>query len=307
MNDHSAHHFRATKNQRRAEAREKARQLRVEQQKKERRSMLLLQGGVALAAIAIVAVIALVIINSVRPEGPGPRNMASDGIRIGEGFAAIATPSLPAGDDPIVSEPNPAGVVDIQIVVDYLCPICGEFEETNGEFIETLIESGAATVEYRPIAILTSRSAGTEYSLRAANAAACVADRTPSAFFAFNASLFAEQPEEGTPGLDDAQLVELAIGAGSSRGAVEECIQERTFASWVRAATDRALSGPLAIRDVDVDRIEGTPTIFVNGQRFEYRYPFEQEDFAQFVLQAAGDEFSTNPTPSPSPPTTPAP
>jgi hypothetical protein len=34
---------------------------------------------------------------------------------------------------------------------------------------------------------------------------------------------------------------------------------------------------------------------------FEYRYPFEQSEFSQFVLQAAGDEFSTNPTPSPSP------
>lgn len=301
MNDQHAHHDRATKNQRRAEAREKARQLRAEQQKKERRTTLLLQGGVALAAVAIIAVIALVIINSVRPEGPGPRNMASDGIRIGEGFAAVSTPSLPAGDDPVVSEANPAGVVDIQIVVDYLCPICGEFEATNGPFIETLIESGAATVEYRPIAILTSRSAGTEYSLRAANSAACVADRTPSAFFDFNAALFAEQPEEGTPGLDDARLIELAVESGSSRGAVEECIQDRTFASWVRAATDRALSGPLPIRDVTAERVEGTPTIFVNGQRFEYRYPFEQEDFAQFVLQAAGDEFSTNPTPSPTP------
>jgi len=301
MNDQYAQHDRATKNQRRAEAREKARQLRVEQQKRERRSTLLLQGGVALAALAIIAVIALVIINSVRPEGPGPRNMASDGIRISEGFTAVPTPALPPGDDPIASEANPAGVVDIQIVVDYLCPICGEFEATNGPFIETLIESGAATVEYRPIAILTSRSAGTEYSLRAANAAACVADRTPSAFFDFNAALFAEQPDEGTPGLDDARLIELAVESGSSRGAVEECIQDRTFASWVRAATDRALSGPLPIRDVTVDRVEGTPTVFVNGQRFEYRYPFEQEDFAQFVLQAAGDEFSTNPTPTPTP------
>lgn len=305
MNEHRSPHGRASKNERRAEAREKARQLREEQAKKERRAKWLLQGGVALAAVAIIAVIALVLVNSVRPEGPGPRNMASDGIKIGEGFAAVATPALPAGDDPVTSEQNPPGVVDIQIVVDYLCPICAEFEATNGDFIETLIESGAATVEYRPISILNGRSAGTEYSLRSANAAACVADRAPDAFFAFNARLFAEQPEEGTPGLDDDRLVELAAGAGASSAGVERCIRERTFASWVRAATDRALDGPLAIRNIAVDRVEGTPTIFVNGARFEYRYPFEQDDFAQFVLQAAGDEFSTNPTPSPTPTPTP--
>ncbi len=305
MNEHRSAHERPSKNQRRAEAREKARQLREEQQKKDRRNRWLLQGGVALAAVAIIAVIALVLVNSVRPAGPGPRNMASDGVRIGADFAVVPTAALPAGRDPIPSEANPSGVVDIQIVVDYLCPICGEFEATNGAFIETLIASGAATVEYRPIAILSGRSAGTEYSLRAANAAACVADRDPAAFFDFNASLFAEQPEEGTPGLDDDRLIELAGEAGATAPTVERCIRDRTFASWVRDATDRALTGPLAIRDANVERIEGTPTIFVNGKRFEYRYPFEQDDFAQFVLQAAGDEFSTNPTPTPTPTPTP--
>lgn len=304
MNDDRVTH-RPTKNQRRAEAREKARQLREQHQKKERRTRWILQGGVALAALAIIAVIALVIVNSVRPEGPGPRNMASDGIRITEGFTAVSTPATPAGGTPVVSQANPAGVVDIQIVVDYLCPVCGEFEEENGAFIETLIDSGAATVEFRPIAILTSRSAGTEYSLRAANAAACVADRAPDSFFDFHTSLFAEQPEEGTPGLDNDRLVELAVAAGATSATVETCIRDKSFAPWVKAATNRALAGPLAIRDVGVERIEGTPTVFVNGKRFDYRYPFDQEDFAQFVLQAAGDEFSTNPTPSPTPTPTP--
>lgn len=301
MNDHLNAHARPSKNERRADAREKARRLRQDQVKKERRNRLLLQGGVALAAVAIIAIIALVLVNSVRPEGPGPRNMASDGIRIGEGFAAIPTPALAAGDRPVVSEANPAGVVDIQIVIDYLCPICGEFEATNGEFISTLVESGAATVEYRPIAILTSRSAGTEYSLRAANAAACVANSVPNSFFDFNMRLFNEQPEEGTPGLDDERLVELAAAAGAGASSIETCIAERTFESWVRAASDRAQNGPLAIRDIAVEGIVGTPTIFVNGQVYVYSYPFDQDEFAQFVLQAAGDEFSENPTPTPTP------
>lgn len=305
MNDQRSAHLWPSKNKRRAEAREKARALRQEQEKKERRTRLLLQGGVALAAVAIIAVIALVLVDSVRPQGPGPRNMASDGIRIGEGFAAVPTPALAADDRPVVSEANPDGVVDIQIVLDYLCPICGEFEATNADFIRTLVESGAATVEYRPIAILTSRSAGTEYSLRAANAAACVANVTPNSFFDFNASLFDEQPEEGSPGLDDARLIELAGGAASASSALEECITERTFSSWVKAATTRAQTGPLAIRDVEVEGIVGTPTIFVNGQVYEYSYPFDQGEFAQFVLQAAGDEFSTNPTPTPTPTPTP--
>jgi len=172
MSDNNSSHAQASTNEKRAEAREKARALRAQHQKKERLTRLALQGGIALVAVGIIAAIAVVLVDSVGPDGPGPRNMASDGIRIGAGFAAVSTPALPADARPITSEPNPAGVVDILIVVDYLCPICREFEQTNAEFISTLVESGAATVEYRPVATLTSQSVGTRYSLRAANAAA---------------------------------------------------------------------------------------------------------------------------------------
>ncbi len=305
MSDNWSASERPSKNERRAEAREKARQLRHEQQKKERRTRLLLQGGVALAAVAIIAVIALVLVNSVRPDGPGPRNMASDGIRIGEGLVAVSTPALGPNDRPVTSEANPPGVVDIQIFVDYLCPFCADFEAENGELIRTLVESGAATVEYRPIAILTNMSAGTQYSLRAANAAACVANFDPDSFFDVNEALFAAQPEEGSAGLDDAELLDVIQAAGAGSTQLESCIADRTFRSWVQAATDRAVTGPLAVRNAEIESIMGTPTVLVNGELYEYRLPFDQSEFSQFVLQAAGDEFSTNPTPSPTPtPTT---
>jgi protein-disulfide isomerase len=293
--------LRPSKNTKRTQARDKARQLRAELLKKEFRGRVAARSAIAVGAVAVVAVIALVLVDSVRPDRPGPLNMASDGIRIGAGLVATSTPGLAAGGRPVASEANAAGVVDIQIIVDYLCPVCGEFEATNGEFIRTLVESGAATVEYRPIAILESKSAGTRYSLRAANAAACVANAAPETFFSFNQRLFAQQPEEGTGGLTDAELVTIAGASGATSNAVEMCIDDLRFESWVRGATDRAQNGPLAIRNAKVENIQGTPTIFVNGKVYDYRYPFEQGEFAQFVLQAAGDEFSTNPSPSPTP------
>jgi hypothetical protein len=71
--------------------------------------------------------------------------------------------------------PDDSGeVANIVMYVDYLCPFCGQFEATNSESLRTMVESGAATLEVHPIAILTNKSAGTQYSLRAANAAACV-------------------------------------------------------------------------------------------------------------------------------------
>ena len=61
---------------RREAAREKARVLREEQKKKDRRTKLILQGSIILASLAIIAIIVLVVVNSIKPAGPGPRNMA---------------------------------------------------------------------------------------------------------------------------------------------------------------------------------------------------------------------------------------
>jgi protein-disulfide isomerase len=301
MSDSEAPRARRSRSDRRLEAREKARQLRAEHQKKERRNRWLLQGGIAVAALAIIAIIAIVITTSIRPERSGPRNMASDGIQITQGLVAEKTAGLAPSSSPVPSAPNDPGVVAITIWVDYLCPLCGEFEEANGELIRTLVDSGAATVEYHPIAILTALSAGTQYSLRAANAAACVANFSPDSFFDFNAAMFDNQPEEGTPGLSDAEILAVATEAGAVSTSLEPCITGSRFSEWVKAATVRAGNGPLAVEGAEIENVRGTPTVLVNGKLFTPSYPFDSTEFSQFVLAAAGSAYAASPSPSPSP------
>jgi protein-disulfide isomerase len=306
MND-SASRAKQSRSNRRHEAREKARQLRADHQKKERRGRWLLTGGIALAVVAIVAIVAVVITTSIRPERGGPRNMASDGILIGSGLTAVQTPGLSPGSTPIPSEPSDAGVVAITMWIDYLCPLCGEFEQANGDLIRTLVESGAATVEYHPIALLTSLSAGTEYSLRAANAAGCVANYNPNAFFAFHDGMFENQPEEGTEGLSNSEILEIARDAGADSSSLERCIDSGRFKKWVKDATVRAGNGPLAVADTEVTNIVGTPTVLVNGVLYNPSYPFDSTEFSQFVLGAAGSAFAASPSPSPTPEPSPSP
>ncbi|HWH98088.1 MAG TPA: hypothetical protein VNS80_06950, partial [Pseudolysinimonas sp.] len=81
-----------SKNEKREAAREQARIQRELQRKKDRRNKWMLQGGVILGSLAIIAVVTLLILNGIRPAGPGPANMASDGIQIGQGFVAKTTP-----------------------------------------------------------------------------------------------------------------------------------------------------------------------------------------------------------------------
>lgn len=295
---------RLSKSQRRDAARHKAKQLREDQKKKDRRNRVFLQGGIALAAIAIVGLIAVVIVTSIRPVGPGPANMASDGILIGEGMKVVKTAALRPEATPIPSKPDATGTVtDIRIYQDYLCLLCGDFEQTNSKQIAKLVDSGAATVEIHPVALLTRKSAGTEYSLRAANAAACVANYAPDTFFKFNAAMFVDQPEVGSAGRSDAELVDVVkkAGANPSLSTIEKCITDRTFTSWADAATTRAVTGPLP--HTDLKAIKGSPTVLVNGKQYVGSLT-DPKEFAAFVLQAAGETYSTStatPTPTPTP------
>jgi len=287
-------------------ARERARELRAEHAKRDRRRRVGLVAGIVGGVLVAALIVTAVLVTSMPRQTRGPQNMQSDGIKIGADFTAVRTPALKVGEAPIASEPNPTDVVDIQIYYDYLCPNCGAFEERNGAQLRDWIENNAATVEYHPIAIFTSKSNGTQYSLRAANAAACVAELSPDEFFAFHEALFADQPEENTDGPSDDDLVDIAAKAGvTSIGNVEKCIDERRFRTWVNEATQRALAGPIA--GTDVASIESTPTIIVNGQEFAYTTNFDPNEFAQFVAKAAGASFSENPTPTPTSTPTPTP
>jgi protein-disulfide isomerase len=291
---------------RRSEAREKSRALREAHKKQDKRTRTIVQATIGLFAVAVIGIVVIVLLSGARPDGPGPRNMQSDGIEITKDFVAVTTPAIQAGATPIATVHDPeADVISIRIYTDYLCALCGEFEKVNGSQLVDWLASGTATVEVHPIALLDPVSQGTKYSTRSANAAACVANFAPDQFYAFHRQLFADQPEENSAGLTDDELIALTVKAKvGSTGPIKSCITNGTFRSWVGDARDRALAGPLP--DADIESITATPTIIVNG----LKYPGAINDaqvFAAFVVKAAGATFNENSTATPTPEPVPAP
>jgi protein-disulfide isomerase len=291
--------------ERREQARQKAKALRTRHKRQERRNRWLLSGGIVLALVAVIAVIAISISNSVKPPAPGPLNMLSDGIQIGEGLAVKETAALQPGRSPVPNVPDEGSeVITIDLYTDYLCADCGAFNEANEDLVQTWVESGAATLEVHPLSLLDSRSQGTQYSTRAANAAGCVANYDPNSFLSFHTSLFSSQPEESTPGLSDEELASRARGAGvTNTDSVTRCITDGRFTTWVQEATDRALAGP--IPNSELSAIADTPTVLVNGLHY-VGAPGDTQAFSAFVVQAAGAQFSEDTsataTPTPMPP-----
>lgn len=299
---------RASKNERRDAAREKAREERLRQQRRERRNKVVLQASIGVVIVAIVAIVAVIIVNSVRPPGPGPRNMASGGISLsGASLAAVST-AAPAPD----STPKPqttvgGGRVLIQAYEDFGCPVCQQFEQQYGAQIKQLVTSGAAVIQYHPVAILDHNFTDNDYSTRAANAAAAVANYSPNAFYKFHTTMYETgvQPKEGGPGLSDARLIAIAKQAGATNmSQIEKAIKDQTFKNWVGQRTDEFVSstGPLSAVEFPKSHTSaGTPTLIVNGQYWD-----GTTDFGSFVTKVGGAA-SSSPSPSASATPTPSP
>jgi protein-disulfide isomerase len=290
---------RAQRNARRAAARERAQRTRTQQKRRQRGARLGLQIGLGVVLVAAATIITLVLVNSSRPAGPGPQSMSDGGITIGTGLKAVEP-----GTSPSPSATGSADTVRITLYVDYLCPICRSFEETNTDYLEGLVDSGAATLDIHPVAILTNRSQGTKYSLRAANAAACVAQESPDSFFAVNRALFAKQPEEGTPGLTDEQLARVVTSVPGVRhgSTIEDCIADQRYGKWVDERTTAVTGGD--IPGSDLTEFPGTPLVLVNGQQYPYSTASNNDEFRTFVVSAAGNAEAT-PAPTSTPTATP--
>jgi protein-disulfide isomerase len=278
----------AGKKDRREQARETARIEREAQKRRERRNRVFLQGGIGIAVIAIIVIIVVVIVNVNKPAGAGPKNMASDGIVLsGAKMDAVKTPAIKAGASPVVTNTKKlSGVAHIVTYIDYQCPYCLQFETTNEDQISTMVQSGEATIEIHPIAILDSSSLGNKYSTRAANAAACVANYDPNDFYAVNTALYANQPAEDSNGMSDKQLLSILKGAGANSSDITSCVTSQKFAGWVKSATDRVSAGTFKGIAATPAAFAGTPTVYVNGQKYGGSLT-DADAFASFVLSAS--------------------
>lgn len=279
-----------TKNQKRQEAREKARALREQHSRQSKQKKIIIQSSLAIGIVAAIAAIAFFVTSSITPPGPGPRNMQSDGIKIGAGFIAERTPALQPDETPIVSAENPDGIAAIDIFVDYSCPACAQFEAVYSELFNTWLESGTVTIEYHPLSFRDPQTAGQRYATRAGNAAVCVADHSPDDFFRASEALLLNQPAPpDAVSLTDDELVNLIASSGVQHmDVIESCIREETFSEWLEEATVRAMgTGPVPVRNSSIAAIQGTPTVLVNGQEYVGRSP---ADLQAFVASIVGGE-----------------
>jgi protein-disulfide isomerase len=195
--------------------------------------------------ISVGVVVALVVIGGVvvfannAANGPGTAPQASN-INADTGAITVGT-----------------GPDTLDTYVDFMCPVCNNFEQTYGSSIQSWVEDGSITLNIHPISILNRLSNGTSYSTRAASAMYCVAAANPDATLPFLQALYAQQPQENSNGLTDDQLIAIATSVGVTNAS--DCITAGTYKSYVDAQTKNT---PIQPGQSGIS----TPTVVVNGK-----------------------------------------
>lgn len=209
-----------------------------------------------------------------------PANMATGGVLFTAGTAGpepVRSAPITAGTAPgsaaIDRENGPA---DILLHVDYRCPHCVEFETANAQLLEELVQSGAATLEIRPLAFVSP------FSVQLSGAMACLVDAQPESAWAAHRALLS--PE--TQGIADAAELADALDAATGGLAAEarDCIESGRFVSFAEELSAWVTRNPVPNAVDPQLRVQGTPLAVVNGVAYT-GHPDDGAAFAAFLAE----------------------
>ncbi|HVV11787.1 DsbA family protein [Amycolatopsis sp.] len=214
---------------------------------------------VILTVIGVV-VLAAVVIGGVIWTNSSKNSTAGQTIAPQTANATLDSPTERQGA--VVVSGKAEAKAKIDLYADFLCPYCGQLQKTYGQQIEQQIEAGNLQVSYHMIPLLSNSSDPPGYSLDSANAALCAADQ--GKFTPFHDSLYAQQPEEGQRGYDNAQLIKLGQDLGITSAQFASCVNAGTYNQQLNQALQTIESTP---------GFQGTPTILHNGQSVNWTDP----------------------------------
>lgn len=182
--------------------------------------------------------------------------------------AAVTATIDPANGSAIVLNPGQAKVIDVW--EDPQCPICKNFEDANGDYIESLVRDNKATVRFHVLSFLGDES------VRAANASFCAADE--GQYLDFHHALYAVQsPLENSGFWSNEKLIAIGQKIGISSTKFSDCVTKGSKIALVKANYD----------SMEKFGVKGTPTVFINGKLWERKSPdFNLAEFKAAVEAA---------------------
>lgn len=158
----------------------------------------------------------------------------------------------------------------IDIWEDPQCPVCKNFEDANGDYIESLIRDKKVTVRFHVLSFLGDES------VRAANASFCAANE--GQYLDFHHALYAVQsPLENSGFWSNEKLVAIGKKIGIDSTQFTNCVTKGSQIALVKTNYE----------SMSKYGVKGTPTIFINGKLWERKSPdFNLAEFKAAVEAA---------------------
>lgn len=263
-------------------ARQRAAQLRLEQQRRARRNRLYVIYGSVFAVIVVAVGIAFGVQAAMAPKTP---------TAVPVGAVADTTGGVNAADGMAIPLGNADAKVKLTVYEDARCSACKSYETTYTPAYKQLIQSGTVELLIHPVTLIDANTNGSG-SLHAGNAFACAQDA--GHFEDYHDIIYANQPAESTDSFaSDATLIALAKQVQGLDGKTfETCVNSHKYFDWVRQ------------NYADLNKITNnqpsTPTIYANGKA--YTLPTASTTTAaQAAFVASIDKLAgVNPSASPS-------
>jgi len=216
----------------------KRQQRRERMQRQQQRQRLILIGLIVLGAALVVSVI-------VYP------NLKS----VGE-IITVTPATLPNADGLSLGDASAPATIDV--FEDFQCPACKSFTETTEPLIiENLVSTGKAHYVFHnyPFIDDNTNPLGGGESDQAANAAMCANEQ--GKFWEMHSILYANWNGENQGNFSDRRLQAMAESSGLDMNAFNKCFSANKYEADIQADFDKGQQMG----------VNGTPTIFVNGNQ----------------------------------------
>jgi len=219
----------------------------------------------------VIAMVLLVVVTGVVFSLMGQNNKENASLAALDGTKlkpAVTSSIDPANGSAIVLNAGSTKVIDIW--EDPQCPVCKNFEDANGDYIESLVRDKKATVRFHVLSFLGDES------VRAANASFCAADE--GQYLDFHHALYAVQsPLENSGFWSNQKLIDIATKIGIKSTKFANCVNKGSKIDLVKANYD----------SMQKFGVQGTPTVFINGKLWERKSPdFNLAEFKAAVEAA---------------------
>lgn len=146
---------------------------------------------------------------------------------------------------------NPDAALQIDIWEDFQCPFCNFFEKEMSGYLDELIRNKEAKVVYHMASFLGQES------IRAANASYCSIDE--GRFLDFHKALYQVQGNENSGLFSNENLITIGSKLGITSDTFTDCVNKNEYGDSVKKVSD----------SMAPNKVEGTPTVFINGTRWE--------------------------------------